>query len=105
MREYTFVRGDGEKKVIEARSLKKAIIKYGGAPRLCNLQLGPTGWPPCTAPARPGAPRGGRSGTLAAEVSQKRRPYSCRGPGASVWRGNLNAFTHFYVPNFRKNDS
>jgi len=32
MREYTFVRGDGEKKVIEARSLKKAIIKYGGKP-------------------------------------------------------------------------
>ena len=32
MREYTFVRGDGDKKVIEARSLKKAIIKYGGKP-------------------------------------------------------------------------
>ena len=32
MREYTFVRGDGDKKVIEARSLKKAIIKYGGIP-------------------------------------------------------------------------
>ena len=30
MREYTFVRGDGDKKVIEARSLKKAIIKYSG---------------------------------------------------------------------------
>ena len=33
MREYTFVRGDGDKKVIEARSLKKAIIKYGGKPK------------------------------------------------------------------------
>ena len=32
MREYTFVRGNGDKKVIEARSLKKAIIKYGGKP-------------------------------------------------------------------------
>ena len=32
MREYTFVRGDGEKKVIEARSLKKDMIKYGGKP-------------------------------------------------------------------------
>ena len=32
MREYTFVRGDGDKKVIEAMSLKKAIIKYGGKP-------------------------------------------------------------------------
>ena len=28
MREYTFVRGDGDKKIIEARSLKKAIKKY-----------------------------------------------------------------------------
>ena len=32
MRTYTFVRGDGEKKLIEAMSLKKAIIKYGGKP-------------------------------------------------------------------------
>ena len=32
MREYTFVRGDGDKKIIEARSLKKALIKYGGKP-------------------------------------------------------------------------
>ena len=32
MREYTFVRGDGDKKVIEAMSLKKAMIKYGGKP-------------------------------------------------------------------------
>jgi hypothetical protein len=32
MREYTFVRGDGEKKLVEAMSLKKAIIKYGGRP-------------------------------------------------------------------------
>ena len=32
MREYTFVRGDGDKKVIQARSLKKAMIKYGGKP-------------------------------------------------------------------------
>ena len=32
MREYTFVRGNGDKKVIEAMSLKKAIIKYGGKP-------------------------------------------------------------------------
>jgi hypothetical protein len=32
MREYTFVRGNGDKKVIEARSLKKAIIKYDGKP-------------------------------------------------------------------------
>ena len=29
---YTFVRGDGEKKLVEAMSLKKAIIKYGGKP-------------------------------------------------------------------------
>ena len=49
--------------------------------------------------------QGGRLGTLAAEVSQKRRPYSCRGLGASVRRGNLNAFTHFCVPNFRKSES
>ena len=32
MKTYTFVRGDGDKKVIEAMSLKKAIIKYGGKP-------------------------------------------------------------------------
>ena len=32
MRTYTFVRGDGEKKFVEAMSLKKAIIKYGGKP-------------------------------------------------------------------------
>ncbi len=32
MREYTFVRGDGDKKIIEARSLKKAMIKYSGKP-------------------------------------------------------------------------
>ena len=32
MRTYTFVRGDGEKKLVEAMSLKKAIIKYGGKP-------------------------------------------------------------------------
>ena len=32
MREYTFVRGDGEKKLVEAMSLKKAMIKYGGKP-------------------------------------------------------------------------
>ena len=32
MREYIFVRGDGDKKIIEARSLKKAMIKYGGKP-------------------------------------------------------------------------
>ncbi len=32
MTEYTFVRGDGDKKIIEARSLKKAMIKYGGKP-------------------------------------------------------------------------
>jgi len=30
MREYTFKRSNGDEKVIEARSLKKAIIKYGG---------------------------------------------------------------------------
>ena len=30
MREYTFERMGGDKKIIEARSLKKAIIKYGG---------------------------------------------------------------------------
>ena len=28
MREYTFVRGDGDKKVIEARSLKKAMRSF-----------------------------------------------------------------------------
>ena len=32
MREYTFERISGDKKVIEARSLKKAILKYGGKP-------------------------------------------------------------------------
>ena len=32
MREYTFERVSGDKKIIEARSLKKAIIKYGGKP-------------------------------------------------------------------------
>ena len=31
MREYTFVRDSGDK-IIEARSLKKALIKYGGKP-------------------------------------------------------------------------
>ena len=30
MRTYTFVRGDGEKKLVEAMSLKKAIKKYNG---------------------------------------------------------------------------
>ena len=28
MREYTFVRGDGDKKIIEARSLKKAMKAF-----------------------------------------------------------------------------
>ena len=32
MREYTFERMSGNKKIIEARSLKKAILKYGGKP-------------------------------------------------------------------------
>ena len=32
MKTYTFVRGDGEKKLVEAMSLNKAIIKYGGKP-------------------------------------------------------------------------
>ena len=32
MKTYTFVRGDGEKKLVQAMSLKKAIIKYGGKP-------------------------------------------------------------------------
>ena len=32
MREYTFERLSGDKKIIEARSLKKAMIKYGGKP-------------------------------------------------------------------------
>ena len=32
MREYTFVRWGGEKKIIEAMSLKKAIKKYDGKP-------------------------------------------------------------------------
>ena len=32
MKEYTFVRGNGEKKVIEAMSFKKAIKKYDGKP-------------------------------------------------------------------------
>ena len=32
MREYTFERMSGDKKVIEARSLKKAIIKYASKP-------------------------------------------------------------------------
>ena len=30
MKQYTFVRGNGEKKVIEAMSFKKAIKKYDG---------------------------------------------------------------------------
>ena len=33
MREYTFERLNGDKKIIEARSLKKALIKYGGKPK------------------------------------------------------------------------
>ena len=33
MREYKFERLNGDKKIIEARSLKKAIIKYGGKPK------------------------------------------------------------------------
>ena len=33
MREYTFERMGGDKKVIEARSLKKALIKYDGKPK------------------------------------------------------------------------
>tara|TARA_E500000318_G_scaffold44927_1_gene42464 strand:+ start:24 stop:233 length:210 start_codon:yes stop_codon:yes gene_type:complete len=33
MREYTFERLNGDKKIIEARSLKKAIIKYDGKPK------------------------------------------------------------------------
>ena len=33
MREYTFERLNGDKKIIEARSLKKAMIKYGGKPK------------------------------------------------------------------------
>ena len=32
MREYTFLRNNGYKKIVEARSLKKALIKYGGKP-------------------------------------------------------------------------
>ena len=32
MREYTFEGMGGDKKIIEARSLKKAMIKYGGKP-------------------------------------------------------------------------
>ena len=32
MREYSFLRTNGDKKIIEARSLKKALIKYGGKP-------------------------------------------------------------------------
>jgi len=32
MKEYTIVRGNGEKKVIEAMSFKKAIKKYDGKP-------------------------------------------------------------------------
>ena len=32
MKQYTFVRGNGDKKVIEAMSLKKAIKKYDGKP-------------------------------------------------------------------------
>ena len=32
MREYIFERVSGDKKIIAARSLKKAIIKYGGKP-------------------------------------------------------------------------
>tara|TARA_R100001126_G_C4714101_1_gene96134 strand:- start:274 stop:483 length:210 start_codon:yes stop_codon:yes gene_type:complete len=33
MREYKFERLNGDKKIIEARSLKKAIIKYDGKPK------------------------------------------------------------------------
>ena len=32
MREYTFLRNNGDKKIVEARSLKKALIKYDGKP-------------------------------------------------------------------------
>mgnify|MGYP003659434826 CR=1 FL=1 len=32
MKQYTFIRGSGDKKVIEAMSLKKAIKKYDGKP-------------------------------------------------------------------------
>ena len=32
MKEYTFIRTDGDKKHIEAMSLKKAIKKYDGKP-------------------------------------------------------------------------
>ncbi len=32
MKQYTFVKGNGEKKVIEAMSFKKAIKKYDGKP-------------------------------------------------------------------------
>ena len=33
MKQYTFTRMGGDKKIIEARSLKKAIIKYDGKPK------------------------------------------------------------------------
>ena len=33
MREYTFLRNNRDKKIVEARSLKKALIKYGGKPK------------------------------------------------------------------------
>ena len=32
MKQYTFIRDSGDKKVIEAMSLKKAIKKYDGKP-------------------------------------------------------------------------
>ena len=33
MREYTFLRNNGDKKIVEAKSLKKALIKYDGKPK------------------------------------------------------------------------
>ena len=35
MREYTFIRTGGDKKIIEARSLKKALAKYSKPSEFC----------------------------------------------------------------------
>ena len=70
--------------------LAKSRVPSAGPYRVALLRS------PCWAGGDPG----GRFGTLAAEVSQKRRRYACRYLGRAIWSGNLYGFTHFYVPNF-----
>ena len=54
---------------------------------------------PCWAGGDPG----GRFGTLAAEVSQKRRRFACRYLGRGIWKADLYGFINFYVPKRMKN--